>query len=165
MMKTQEIRLKIHEEAELFSPYDPEQKLLSEDVASYIGHNYLNKHRSSDEEYVLRILSDVPVEEERVRSRIREHSSHEKDNVSYAIKKLTAKEICLAVIGFAILMLWLFLSEHSNRTGVVKLEIMSIMGWVAIWEATSIAIMERPELVSLRRSYERIINARIEFEG
>ena len=65
----------------------------------------------------------------------------------------------------AIFMHCLFLSEYSDRTGVVKLEIISIMGWVAIREATSIAIMERPELVSLRRCYERIIRARIELEG
>lgn len=65
----------------------------------------------------------------------------------------------------AIFMHCLFLSEYSDRTGVVKLEIISIMGWVAIREATSIAIMERPEFVSLRRCYERIIRARIELEG
>jgi hypothetical protein len=52
----------------------------------------------------------------------------------------------------------------EERGGVVKLEILSIIGWVAIWEATSIAIINRPELVALRKSYERIIDAQIEID-
>lgn len=164
-MKSQEIRLRIHDESELFSPYDPDQKLLSEDVASYLERNYLNKHRSALEQYTLQICGDVPVHEESVTARLREYFSHERDNVSYAIQKLTVKQVWLAIFGFAVLALWWFLSEHSDHTGVVRLEILSIIGWVAIWEAASITIMERPELVALRRSYERIINARIVFDA
>ncbi|MBO7710527.1 MAG: hypothetical protein J6S83_08670 [Lachnospiraceae bacterium] len=55
----------------------------------------------------------------------------------------------------------MFLSVHSESAGVVKLEIISIIGWVAIWEAASIAIMQRPELVMMKKAYERIIDAQI----
>ena len=60
-MIIQEIKLKIHEESDLYSSYDPDQKLLSEDVTLYLAHNYLDKHRKSNEKYTLRIISDTPV--------------------------------------------------------------------------------------------------------
>ena len=69
-MTTQEIKLKIHEEADLFSEYDPDQTLLSEDIASYFERNYLNKHRSPAEKYVIHIYSDTPVNKESIQTRI-----------------------------------------------------------------------------------------------
>ena len=53
-MVTRDIKLKIHEEADMFTPFDPEQKLLSEDVAAYLvryGHlpaNFLTKDEARE---------------------------------------------------------------------------------------------------------------------
>ena len=162
-MSTKEINLKIHEEADLYSAFDPEQKLLSEDVTEYLARNYLNKHRSLKEEYVLHIISDTTVNEEKVRRNFAEYFTVEKDNVSYEIKKLRVKEFGLALFGVLILGLWAYLSVTSQSLGMVRSEILSIIGWVAIWEATSIVIMERPELTAVRISYNKIINAQILF--
>ena len=41
------------------------------------------------------------------------------------------------------------------------MEVLSIMGWVAIWEATSIAIMRRPELIHVQKTYDRASKAQI----
>ena len=71
------------------------------------------------------------------------------------------KQIYLAVCGLLLLSIWFFLSVTSESAGAVKLEIISIVGWVAIWEAASISIMQRPELVFMRKAFERIINAQI----
>ena len=90
-MTTQEIKLKIHEEDDLYSPLDLDQELL------------------------------------------------------------------------VFLALWFFLSVQSESVSAIKAEILSITGWVAIREAASIAIMERPELVILKKAYDRILNARIIF--
>ena len=162
-MSTKEINLKIHEEADLYSAYDPEQKLLSEDVTAYLSQNYLNKHRSPKEEYVLHIISDAPVNEEKVRKTFAEYYSVEKDNTCYEIKKLRAKEIGLAVFGTLVLALWVYLSVTSQTLGMVRSEILSIIGWVAIWEATSIAIMQLPALTIVRKAHDKIINAQILF--
>ena len=40
MMITEEIKLRIHEESDLFSPLDPDQQILSEDVISYLHTKY-----------------------------------------------------------------------------------------------------------------------------
>ena len=47
-MTTQGKKIKIHEKSDLFSSYDPEQKLLSEEVAVHLERNYINKHRSAN---------------------------------------------------------------------------------------------------------------------
>ena len=46
-MNAKEIKLKIHEESDLFTPYDPDRNLLSEDVSEYVARCYKNNHRKS----------------------------------------------------------------------------------------------------------------------
>ena len=65
-MSTKEINLKIHEEADLYSAFDPEQKLLSEDVTAYLTQNYLNKHRSCFMSYRIRTLYSEITEKDAV---------------------------------------------------------------------------------------------------
>ena len=162
-MTTQEIKLKIHEEDDLYSPLDLDQELLSEEVLTHLERNYLNKHRSIKEQYILHIYSDTPVNEQRVETRIRQYFTQEKDNISYSIRKLTTKQICLFAVGLVFLALWFYLSVLSESVDAIKAEVLSITGGLAICEAASIAIMERPELVILKKVYDRILNARIVF--
>lgn len=160
-METREIKIKIHDESDLFSSFDPDQKLLSDELTYYLAHNYLNKHRSVKEHYVIRIISDVPVNQETVRQRIQEYYSHEKDNSKLLVKKLTLKEFILGILGIILLMLWLILSEDTPS---VFLEILCILGWVTTWEAANIAIIERSDLVSASKSFDSAISADFVFE-
>ena len=162
-MTTQEIKLKIHEEDDLYSPFDLDQELLSEEVLTHLERNYLNKHRSIKEQYILHIYSDTPVNEQRVETRIRQYFTQEKENISYSIRKLTTKQICLFAVGLVFLALWFYLCVLSESVDAIKAEVLSITGGLAICEAASIAIMERPELVILKKVYDRILNARIVF--
>ena len=64
MMITEEIKLRIHEESDLFSPLDPDQQILSEDVISYLHTKYRMmylKYQPKSGNYVLHIFSDTPV--------------------------------------------------------------------------------------------------------
>ncbi len=42
-----------------------------------------------------------------------------------------------------------------------KLEILCIMGWVGIWEATEIFLTERPELIMMKKNLANMQNAEI----
>ncbi len=44
-MAIREIRLKIGGESEIFSPFDPDGQMLSEDETDYLSRVFLNKHR------------------------------------------------------------------------------------------------------------------------
>ena len=160
-METTEIRLKIHEEADMFNPYDADGKMLSEDVSDYLTRCYENKHRRITDQLVIHVVSDTPVDEERVKQVLRSHCEQEKSNNRYEMRQETFREICLAVLGVIFLSLWVFLS--ATREGV-WMEVLSIMGWVAVWEATSIAIMRRPELYHVKKTYDRVSKARIVVE-
>ena len=161
-MTTREIKLKIHEEEDLYTPLDPEQRMLSEDVISYFFRNFIRKHRALHEQYVIHIVTDTPVNEEKARECIKAHFIQGKDDLAFGVKKLTIKEICLAVLGVILLSIWLYL--YSTRPDNVRLEILSIMGWVVIWEATGIAVMQRPEIRLQQKNYQRLADAQIVFE-
>ena len=142
-----EIKLKIQDETELFSPLDPDQNMLSEDVTEYFRRNYIHKHRRRKEECTIHIFTDTPVDEEKVKKKIRNYYIQEMEDISYELKKLTMKGIILGIVGAAVLALWLFLSGSDS----VNVEILSIVGWVGIWEATDIFVLERPELSLTKR--------------
>ena len=155
------VKLKIHEESDLYSSFDPDQNLLSDEVIGYLTRVFLNKHRLPREKYVLSIISDLPVNEERVKEKIRGELELKKDDLGYAVKRLTLKEICLGILGVIILSVWLYLSAKAEN---VNVEILSIIGWVTIWEAATIALIERPEMLRVRKNVVNLLNIEIRTE-
>ena len=160
-MSKQEIRLRIHEESDLYNPLDPDQIMLSDDISDYLVSQYENMHRFTKETYSMRIISDTLLDEESVTKAIRHHCLQQTDNLKHELKVQTIKELTLAILGAILLTLWVVLSR--TREGV-DMEILSIMGWVAIWEATSILIMRRPELMTEKKTYEKASKTEIFFE-
>ena len=106
MMITEEIKLRIHEESDLFSPLDPDQQILSEDVISYLHTKYRMmylKYQTKSGNYVLHIFSDTPVNEAHVKDAIRGHFLHEKDNIRFLSKIETHKMHALGILGLLFL--------------------------------------------------------------
>ena len=159
-MATQMIKVKIQEESDLFSDYDPDQKLLSEDVMSYLFRSAEDFHGMNRENLVIQITSDTPVNEENVREKFREFFIREKNVVNLSLRKLTLKALCLGIFGVIILSIWFYLSATSEN---VNLEILSIIGWVAIWEAASVILIGTHELAMTKKDMIKMINARIIF--
>jgi len=54
-----EIKIKIHEEADLYNPLDPEGSELSDEVITYMVRKYQEKGRK--EKHIIHIISDEPV--------------------------------------------------------------------------------------------------------
>lgn len=164
MMITEEIKLRIHEESDMFSPLDPDQRILSDEVISYLNIWYdvmYRKYRTKKGNYAIHIFSDTPVNETHVKDAIRDHCLHEKGIIQYLSKLETHKMQSLGILGILILSAWYVLSHYMDG---VFLEILTIMGWVAIWEATSGAILKHPELYHFRKKYELALKAEIIIE-
>ncbi len=98
--------------------------------------------------------------EAHVKNAIQTEFDRHKDDIRHALRRLMLKLIVLAVLGVAILCLWLYLSATRETVGV---EVLSIMGWVCVWEATSIAVLQRPELRRMWLNIERLTRAEILF--
>lgn len=116
-MTKQEIKLKVNDESELYSPMDPDQNMLSDDAAAYLSRVFLNKHRRMRENYVIRIISDAPVQEARIQQTIRKEFDRQKDDVRFALKRLMLKLICLAILGAAILSLGCTFRPQQRPSG------------------------------------------------
>ena len=160
-MVSKEIKLRIHEESDLFSEYDPDQEMLDEGVHDYLVSNYLNKHRFNRDQYTLRIISDEPLNEKSVEERIKNYYAGQKDNVAFNVKKVTIKEAVCWIVGAALLALWLILSADKSS---VLIEILSAIASVIVWEAITIAVMERPQMVQEEKAFDKVLNARFVFE-
>lgn len=130
-------------------------------MRDYLIRCFEDNHRDIRENLVIRIISDAPVDEARVKRAIREHCALERSKNRREMGMETFREICLAVVGLIFLSLWYFLSASMEN---MWMEVLNIMGWVAIWEATSIAIMRRPELYHVSKTYKRASKAKIIFE-
>ena len=86
-MNTREIKLKIHDESELFSPLDPDQMMISDDVIDYLSRVFLNKHRRLRESFVIHIISDEPVNEAHVKNAIQTEFDRQKDDIRHALTR------------------------------------------------------------------------------
>jgi hypothetical protein len=159
-MATRSVRLKIHDESDLYSPMDPEQNTLSDDTISYLSRFFINKHRQQHEDYVIDIVSDTPLNEEHVKETIRAEFSQQADNVRYTLKRMTYKEVCLGFVGLVALTLWLYLSGGTDN---VNLQLLSVVALVSLWGVAELAFMKRPDLWRLKRSLERLANTEIRF--
>jgi hypothetical protein len=159
-MKKKEFKLKIREEADLYSPLDPDRDLLSDEIIDYFTRLFLNQHRALREDYSICIYSDSPVNEAHVKESIQREFGRKKDDVGFEMKHTTIKGIVFGSIGLAVLALWLVLSAVTENLGV---EVLSIVSCALMWEAVSIFFMERPAILRMKRNIERLMRAEITF--
>lgn len=147
-----EIKLKIHEEADLYNPLDPDQVLLSDDVVSYILRKY-EERPDVREKHTIHIFSDTSVDEERVRRNIRRYTEEEGKIMKRKQQRSRIKQMWLFGIGIAFIAFWLFI---ASKTENILVEVLSIIGSFAVWEAANIWIVEVPEMKLYRRRLNRL---------
>lgn len=136
-----EIKIKVHEEADLYNGFDPDQIQLKDEVVSYITRKYQEKERN--DRYCMHIISDVPVDEERVRRNFRKYVKEEVGIINRDHKRSSMKQVLLFVIGITFIAIW---AAMSSKTGVIVLEVLSIIGSFAVWEAANVWIVDKPAM-------------------
>ncbi len=151
-----EIKLRIHSEDELYSPYDETRRTLNSDVADYLSEQYSKKEIR--DEILLKVKCDTPVSYERVRDAFRE-LIQEKETQAANQKRLNRlKQIWLFAIGVV------FVAAAILLEGVVRaipVELMSIVGSFAVWEATNIWIVENPRARITKRTIRKLRDTKI----
>ena len=155
-----EIKLKIHEESDLFSPYDPDQMQLSEDMVTYLKRKSEMMYKKNKEAYTLHIFSDTPVNEDKVRRAFREQLLLQLEDNVFSAKLEITKGLFLLLLGVVILSLRYILAERGEA---LYLDVMEIMGWVAIWEMTNILLIECQTLQHSKWNMNKVIHSRIDF--
>ena len=153
-----EIKVKIHEESDLYNTFDPDAAQLSDEVVSYILRKYQEKER--EEKHCIHIISDTPVDEDRVWKNIHAYTKHEEEIIGREQQNSTAKQIRLFIIGIAFIAFWMFAASRTENIGV---EVLSIIGSFAVWEAANIWIVERPTMRMNRRRLKKLMETEIKF--
>ena len=153
-----EIKIQIHKEADLYNPLDPEGSELSDEVISYMVRKYQEKGRK--EKHIIHIISDEPVDEEKVRNSFLDYSTKEEMIFGNVRNRITLKQLTLFVIGILFISLWLF---AASRTENLLVEILSIIGSFALWEAADIWIVEKPVMRIEEKRLKKKLQAEVEF--
>ena len=154
-----EINLRIKDESELYNPLDESCRTLSGDVSDYLSEQYGKKEL--DDEIVLKIKCGGPVDYERVRRAfqelIREQEVHNKNQ-----KRINRmKQLWLFCIGVVFVAAAILL---DGILGSVPVELISIVGSFAVWEAANIWIVENPRTRLANRTLKKLNSTRIVIE-
>lgn len=103
--------------------------------------------------HVIHIFSDTPVDEERVKRNIRRYTEDEGKIMKRKQQRSCIKQLWLFAIGIAFIAFWLFI---ASKTENILVEVLSIIGSFAVWEAANIWIVEVPEMKLYRRRLMRL---------
>lgn len=155
-----EINLKIHDEKDLYSPYDENCLTLNDDVADYLAGQY-NKKDIGDDEIIIKIKCDGPVEFERVRDAFQELIREQRIRTANQKRLNRIKQLWLFSVGF------IFVAAAILLEGIldaVPVELISIVGSFAVWEATNIWIVQNPRTRLAKRTMQKLNSTKIVIE-
>lgn len=157
--KVCEIGLHIHAENDLYHPLDPDQKLLSDEVISYLQRKYSDDAQFG-KKMVIRIVSDIPVNEEHVRQSFHDWINSECRSLEKEQHRIRIRQLRLFLIGIFFIAIWLYFAMTKDN---VFVEVLSIIGSFAVWEAADIWIVERPEIRIQKKRTDRLHETKIRF--
>ncbi len=155
-----EINLRIHEESELYSSFDESCRTLNEDVTDYITKQY-GKKGIDNEEIILKIKCDGKVDYERVRGAFQELIKEQETHNENQKRMYRIKQLWLFLVGIVFIAAAIFL---DGRLGSVFMELISIIGSFAIWEAANIWIVENPKTRVQKKMLKKLNSTKIIIE-
>lgn len=149
-----DIKLVIHDENVLYNPLD--RTVISNDVALFIKDRISEIHSSLN----LGIISDEPVDIERLKKAIDTYVQTEKRKLDFELRWNSLRQLRLFLIGIAFIALWLFASSKIKE---IWLEVLSIIGSFAVWEAANIWVIDKPDIRIKKRLLRLLGSAEIRY--
>ena len=140
------IHIRVNEEAEIFNPLDPEEKTLSDEVIAYIDEKI--EGRKMYEKVTIEFICDKPLNMEKIEDAFRYYAEDLEEQFNQEYKVCTMQQIYVTVIGVLCISLWLGIRNFYEH---VLIEMLSIIGSFAIWEAATIFIEEKPAIQLKRK--------------
>lgn len=154
-----EIRMKIREEADLYSPLDPDQEAFSDDVIAYLERKY-NERANFRDKPVIHIISEKTVNAERVNRNFKAYMRKETELLTKEQKRASLRQARLFVIGILFIAVWLVFALNTDN---IFVEVLSIIGSFSVWEAADIWIVEKPGIRIRKRMIKGLSETEIRF--
>ena len=150
-----EIGIHINDEGELYNSFDESKTTLNENLLSYLQERYVEKEFGKR---AVLIFSGAKIDEDNLRAALRHHVEAELDRIKRKKKFNFLKQLRLFLIGLVFVAAGLILGNVLNS---IPVEILSIIGSFAVWEAANIWIVENPTIRLQKRLNEKLLEAKI----
>lgn len=154
-----EIKLTIRDEKELYNPFDESCKTLNSDVSDYLAGQYGRKEAGDG--IVLKIKCDGPVDFGRVRGAFQELIRDQELHNANQKRLNRVKQLWLLIVGIVFVAAGILL---DGVLGSVPVELLSIVGSFAVWEAANIWIVENPRTRFAQRMLKKLNDTKIVIE-
>lgn len=154
-----EIHLKIQDEKELYNPFDETCRTLNSDISDYLAGQYGKKEVG--DEIVLKIKCGGSVDFDRVRGAFQELIRDQELRNANQKKFNLIKQLWLVSIGVVFVAAGILL---DGVLGSVPVELISIVGSFAVWEAANIWIVENPRTRLAQRTLKKLNATKIVIE-
>ena len=155
------INVGLIEAEDIFSPFAYKTyELLDCDVVDYI--NTYEKSIPLSDDLSIDIYTEEATDQDmkkRIRTAIKRHYAEDLVIVNKDIKAQTTSGIIFSIIGVLILLLGVFLSFKLNNLYFDT--IVSVIGWLFLWDGFEILLLSRRELKRLQLRDYRLLNAKI----
>ena len=154
-MQTFEIKIIVNDESELYSPFDPDKRILSDDLIAYLSDRYQEKEIGKK---TVLVFEGVEIVAKNLESALHEHIAAELQKIDKQKKINILKQLRLFVIGLVFVATGIIL---TNYISAVPTELLSIIGSFAVWEAANIWIVGNPSLKFRQKFLKKLLEADI----
>jgi len=140
-----------------YNEIDADELTLSDDIVNFTN----SRIKNVPQKYNVVLEFDTPSikkkEKEKIVSIIRSHYGLASSLEQNVLKNNKLKAITFFIIGT----IFLFISYYTSN--IIR-DIISIAGWVAIWETVSVLLFDNIKIRTSKLNIDRLYNAKIEFK-
>lgn len=154
------ISVYIEEMDDFYNEFDADELTLSDDVINFIN----GRAENISYKYDITLEFDTPVmtqeDKDKIVNIIRSNYGLASSLRQKVLKANKIKALVLSLLGS----LFLLLSYSTTNYGELIKDILSIVGWVAIWEAVSALLLDTIKIRTAKSNIDRLYNAKIIFK-
>ncbi len=157
-----EIRLRIEREEDLFCRFDESGRTLNPEVADYLADKYENIDKKDPREEIrLVVVCPETIDYERMKAAFGELIAGRETRVRATKRRNRVKQAWLFAVGLVLVAAAILL---DGALPPVPVELISIVGSFAVWEAANIWIVENPRTRLAARVIERLKMTKIHLQ-
>jgi hypothetical protein len=153
------MQLRVHEEADLYHPYDPDQTRINDRVYAYLKSYCTELEYEKHLHDTLRIYTDSPIDEERFRTSLQNAVQKDRDEFDRQIAENNRRVIWEYIVGIVLSFGGVALSLWRDQ---VLLALVSFLGTTAIGNAVTIQTTVNHDIKRLKKLLEPFRDFKLE---
>ncbi len=156
------VKMKVADDSNFLSVFsDSETPMISGEVAEFLENSTFSLN--PNEELTLRVYSDCIDDKEKVvyKSAIKEYYEKRYLENECKRKRYNVMALFMALFGVLVLAASIFIGYRFGSA--IWAEVVDIVAWVLLWEATDVKFFTMRDISILKRRYSAFISMKIEY--